>query len=302
MNQKLSYLFLVLVLLGIGVGGATASDRDLPPLNDPASGVDLPGKFIWTDIFTSDIAAARKFYSEVFGWEWRWINDHPDHPYGIFYQGDIPMAGVSHRTGPEPGKPYSRWIYYIATNDVEKAIQTTVDHGGRVMVPKQTIAQRGDYAIVADAEDAPFGIMNSSSGDTPDYRAEFGQWIWVGLYSDNAEQASKFYRSAFGYDVREANSRADIIDYVLVSGGHARAAINQLSPESGSKATWLGFVRVQNLAQALDKARASGAEVLLAPEEGVAGDIAIVADPFGAPVGLMTWAYEADEHSEESPK
>ena len=76
-----------------------------------------------------------------------------------------------------------------------------------------------------------------------------------------------------------------------------------MSPDSESKPTWLGFVRVKDLDDSIERALAAGGEVLFAPEEGVERDIAVIADPFGAPVGLMTWTFEDDEaKAEEWPQ
>jgi len=245
MNRKISSYFLVLLLLGTGGHATLAAEPDfppLPPLNDPASGDYVHGKFIWTDIFTSDVPAARKFYSELFEWEWRWVNEDPEHLYGMFYQDGVAMAGLAEREPQEEGAAYARWVYYISTADVKAAVKATTEAGGRVMLGPLGMPNRGDFAVLADPENAPFGVMHSSSGDPPDYRAEIGQWLWVGFYSEDAKKASKFYGSVFGYEVRDYGDRPDIIDYVLEAGGYARAGVGQLSPDSESKPTWLGFV------------------------------------------------------------
>jgi len=60
---------------------------------------------------------------------------------------------------------------------------------------------------------------------------------------------------------------------------------------------------VEDLDDSIERALAAGGEVLLAPEEGVERDIAVIADPFGAPVGLMTWTFEEEEgKTEEGPQ
>jgi predicted enzyme related to lactoylglutathione lyase len=305
MKRTLRSLLIALVLLGAGAHAAPADESalpPLPPLNDPATDTRLPGKFIWADLFTSDVAGARRFYSEMFGWEWRWINEHPDHPYGMFYRDGVAVAGVAHREAPDPDKPYGRWVFYISTGNVEEAVRAVTDRGGRVLMPRRSFAQRGEFAILADPENAPFGVMRSSSGDPPDFRAEIGEWIWISLFSRDAEKASQFYGSSFGYDVRGSEERPDVLEFVLEANGYARAGIGELGPESDARPTWLGFVRVENLGAALEKASAAGAEVLYAPEdEDLKGELAIIADPFGAPVGLLKWTFEEEAEQEPQP-
>ena len=51
---------------------------------------------------------------------------------------------------------------------------------------------------------------------------------------------------------------------------------------------------------ALDKTRALGGEVLYEPQsDALRGVLAIVADPFGAPIGLMRWSYPEEAESDE---
>jgi hypothetical protein len=111
MNRTLFLFSLALLLLCSRAHVALAAEAappPLPPLNDPATDTTLPGKFIWADIFTSDVSGVQKFYSEVFGWEWRWSSERPDSLYGMFYVDGIALAGVSHRESPASGEPYGR--------------------------------------------------------------------------------------------------------------------------------------------------------------------------------------------------
>jgi len=306
MLRTVSTLLFALLLLAAGVHVTRASDPALPPLpslNDPASDVQIPGKFIWADLFTSDLEAERRFYATLFGWEWRWISQHPEHPYGMFYNDEIAVAGIAHRDAPEQGADYARWVHYISTPDVSEAAERAVDRGGRILLPRRSIANRGDFAVLADPEHVPFGVMHSSSGDPADFRVGFGEWLWVGLASRDATAAAKFYESLVGYRVHEPADGFDVLEFVLAAGGHSRAGIGQLREGSDSKPTWLGFVRVEKLEAILEKVRAAGGEVLYDPEnDGNNGDLAIIADPFGAPVGLMRWIYDDEDSAEQEPK
>ena len=67
------HLFLGLVLAISSTAVKSADLPPLPPLTDPPSGEQIPGKFVWSDLFSNDIDANRQFYGQLFGWEWRWI-------------------------------------------------------------------------------------------------------------------------------------------------------------------------------------------------------------------------------------
>ena len=57
----------------------------LPPLVEGPATPQLPGKFVWHNLITGDGEAARRFYGELFGWEFE-VKD--DGGYSVIrYQG-----------------------------------------------------------------------------------------------------------------------------------------------------------------------------------------------------------------------
>jgi predicted enzyme related to lactoylglutathione lyase len=162
MSQKLLRKLFLSVLVSIGAGPAAGADDErplLPALTQPATDTRLPGKFVWADLFTSEIDGARRFYAETFGWEWRWISRRPAHRYGIFYSDGDAVAGVAERAS-KTGEPYARWIHYLSVVDVESAVADTAARGGRVLLGRRSVPDRGDLAVVADVEGAPFGVLH----------------------------------------------------------------------------------------------------------------------------------------------
>jgi len=275
----------------------------LPPLNDPPSEQRHPGKFIWADLFASDLDGVRAFYSTVFGWEWRWIVDSPEHRYGMFYNGDEAVAGLAEYRPPDVTGPYARWVHFISVADVGTTVGATVAGGGRELLARRAFADRGDYAILADREHAPFGVLRSSSGDPGDYQVQTGDWLWVQLFSRDPRSASAFYAELLGYEVFEPDEYGEVVDFVLASDGHSRAAIGQLKEKSEAQPQWLGFIRVKNPETVMKRARENGGEVLLEPRADIAGgDLAIIADSLGTPVGLMRWSYADTENDREGAR
>jgi uncharacterized protein len=293
------------VLFGILVAaGGHAADAPplptLPPLTDPATGTSIPGKFVWADYFTSNVEAARIFYAALFGWEWREIATGTGSRYGMFYQDGEAVAGVAYRAAHDPTREYGRWIYYVSVPDVAAAVKSVEARGGRTLLQPRSYPDRGTFAVLADPEGAPFGVLHATAGDPLDYRAALGQWLWAALYTRDAVAATNFYRNTFDYEVHEPAPEYDVVDYLLEKNGYARAAVAQLSADSDAHPSWLGYVRVDDVAKSAAVAEHLGATELLAPDsERLHGDLAIVADPLGAPLGLLRWTYPDD--AEESP-
>ena len=72
----------------------------------------------------------------------------------------------------------------------------------------------------------------------------------------------------------------------LVSGGFARGGI-MAKRSAETSATWLPYIRVADLNASVIKAKAAGGRVLLQPLSMNLATVAIIADPTGAPVGIV---------------
>ena len=294
-------IFLGIVLSCGAMATPSETAPELPALTNPATEAWLPGKFIWADYFTSDIDKARDFYVQLFGWEWREINTTPEARYGIFYRDNIAVAGMAYRASPDSEKPYGRWIYYISVNDVDATVESINTLGGSTLLSARTFANRGTFAIVADAEGAPFGVMHSSSGDPQDFQVTLGGWLWAGLYASDAAAATTFYQSIFGYQVHAPEANQNLVGYTLSKQGYARAGISQLSSTSDEHASWVAYIRVDDVKKTLDSANQLGGTTMVESDaDDLSSDMAIVADPFGAPVGFIRWTFEEDNQTKDA--
>lgn len=272
------------------VSSLHAAETELPPLTTVEGNPRLPGKFIWADLVTDDVAKARNFYAQVFGWQFWGVGN-----YVIAMNDGQPLAGMFQKARPaNDPKARPRWFGYISVPSVSKAQRAVIAAGGRVLAPAKDFPERGEQAVFADTEGAIFGVMKSSAGDPEDYLAEPGDWVWIQLLSRDARKASEFYRAVAGYEVIENTASNRLNDYVLVSKGFARATVRTLALKRADvNPTWLPYVRVKNVGEIIGKAREFGGSVLIEPKpETLQGKIAVIADPTGAAVGIMEWQPE----------
>jgi uncharacterized protein len=248
----------------------------------------LPGKFVWADLVTDDVATASKFYGRLFGWTFSDAGN-----YLIAYNDERPMAGMFQRPRPKDRPAAPRWFGYISVGNVDAAQRAVLKAGGRVLAAPQKVPKRGEQAVFADREGAVFGVVKSSAGDPEDFLPDPGDWVWVELLSRDARQAGDFYRGIAGYEVVE-NTSARANDYVFISKGYARAAALTLAAnETRVQPSWLLFVRVKDVNASVGQAQQLGGKVLLAPKaELFDGKLAVIADPTGAPVGLLGLGHE----------
>lgn len=294
----LRWILLAQLTLGTAALAQQGNMPPLPPITDPPSGEHLPGKFIWADLFSSDVEKSRSFYEQVFGWEWQAVKQPPK-PYGIFYVGDVPVAGLAHREAPDGGDSYGRWVHYVSVANVGATEIAVEQRGGRSLLKHRSFDDRGAFAILSDLESAPFGVMHSSSGDPGDYRAEYGEWIWHEFFTRDLKKAVRFYTGLFGYESEKDELLPEVMDYLLKSKGQLRAGIGALPPDAESPPTWLGYVRVEDIDATLKRIQTHGGKLILEPQPDIADrGLAIAADPTGATIGLLRWDY-GDEVPEE---
>lgn len=273
---------------GVAFGAETLPPPPaLPPLTTVSGSPRLPGKFVWADLVTDDVAAARKFYGSLFNWTFREAGI-----YTIASNDERPLCGIFRQAKSRaPAEAKARWFGYVSVKNVDKASRAVTKAGGRVLLGPQKLPQRGEQAICTDPEGVVFGVIRSSAGDPPDFLAEPGDWIWIQHLSRDAKKAAEFYRKIGGYDVVENDLKGGS-DYVLVSDGYARAAMRTIrSGNPQVQPNWLPFVRVKNLGESLVLTTQLGGTVQIAPKpELFDGKVAMISDPTGAAIGLMEWS------------
>lgn len=120
-----------------------------------------------------------------------------------------------------------------------------------------------------------------------------GSFIWYELLTTDIAAAADFYEKVAGIAIsREAMPGP--IDYRMISapdGEHVGGAM-QLTAEmqsGGAMPGWFGYISVPDVDAAAAQAAAAGATVQMPPTDiPQAGRIAMIADPQGAPVYIMT--------------
>ena len=155
-----------------------------------------------------------------------------------------------------------------------------------MVVAPTLLGERGETAVFQDPEGTPFGVVRSKNGDPADYLGDLNEWLWVDLWTADVDRATKFYSAVAGYDVLPLEMEGPRSGAHLVSGGYVRAGVMRKNDER-TTAVWLPYVRVADAAAAAATARAAGGKVLREPVSLRRAIVAVLADPTGAPVGVV---------------
>ena len=111
------------------------------------------GAMTWHEVNTSDAAAARAFYGELFGLTPQKMEDADD--YTIMQRGMDMICGILQMDGNWEGIP-PHWMGYFTVDDTDAALERVVAAGGEVKVPAFDMPY-GRMAVIAD----PFGAIVS---------------------------------------------------------------------------------------------------------------------------------------------
>ncbi|MGZ7032146.1 MAG: VOC family protein [Thermoanaerobaculia bacterium] len=112
-----------------------------------------PGAYCWSEVMTSDVEGAKKFYTSLFGWGAKQGGDYTE-----WQQGKTSIGGLM--KNPMPNAP-SMWVIYFMVDDVDASVKKAESMGAKVWVTKD-IENVGRFSMMADPQGAAFSIIKLS--------------------------------------------------------------------------------------------------------------------------------------------
>ena len=255
----------------------------LPSITKAKTGQWHQGKFVWHDLLTDDMEAARKFYGDVFGWRFETKRDYTQ----IFNQEEL-IGGMMQVAPSDDQKAKAVWLPSISVANIDKSIKYLTSQKGQVLKGPLVMKKRGKGVLVSDPHGAHVVLLRAKGGDPKDKKAQIGDWLWNELWTNKPQESYDFYRHLGGYDGYEMRDEY----YILKRKNKWRAGIREIEKEE-FKARWIPTIRVSDLEGTMAKVKSSGGEVLVAPdEELVNGNVALIADNKGAALIIQYWEEE----------
>ncbi|HEX8921520.1 MAG TPA: VOC family protein [Pyrinomonadaceae bacterium] len=115
------------------------------------------GAFCWNELSTTDLAAAKKFYQELLGWEIK-ESQGAGMTYDEIVVGGQHVGGMYQATA-ESGNAPSHWIAYVAVDDVDARAKQAAELGGKVCVPPTDIPNVGRFCVINDPTGAAISLI-----------------------------------------------------------------------------------------------------------------------------------------------
>jgi predicted enzyme related to lactoylglutathione lyase len=220
-----------------------------------------------------DVEAAKRFYGELFGWNFQ----HGDHDYEHINAGQAGVGGIM-KLDPKTGAP-PHWIGYVKVDDVDASVAAATKAGGKVRMPKMSVPNVGEFAVVADGQGAAYAPMKYTGKDAnkpePEGPLPAFHFCWDELMTSDPDAAVKFYTTVFGWGVEHMDmpgfgrysllTRPGTKDTTTGKAKNAGGVMK--SPPGVPFSFWLPYVAVNNTDQSVEKAKRLGATITAPPAD-----------------------------------
>lgn len=286
MKRILTPLFLL-----FGIAACSTLSVDLPSITEGATSDRLPGKIVWRELLTNDPEASKRFYGELFDWQFESVgsgaNLGSDTDYTLIRHNGRPIGGMVDTVALNNRTDISQWIVLMSVANVDEAVSGVEAAGGEVVTPPTDLQRRGKLALVRDAEGALIGLLQSRDGDPEDHEPALGDFLWDELWTTDVNSAIGLYSNVGQLDAAEFEGNAQY--RVLRSGDTPRAGIMP-GPLDDLPPVWVTYIRAEDPSAITARVADLGGRVIVeAQPRTVGGEAAFIAGPSGAGIALQTW-------------
>jgi predicted enzyme related to lactoylglutathione lyase len=115
------------------------------------------GAFGWFELMTTDVDAAKNFYTNLLDWT---TEDMPmeETTYTVIKVQDEQVAGLmTMPQGSEEMPP--TWGIYITVKDVDTTVEKAKELGGKILVEPRDIPEVGRFSVIQDPQGAWFAAI-----------------------------------------------------------------------------------------------------------------------------------------------
>lgn len=240
-----------------------------------------PGTFSWVDLATTDGAAARAFYGELFGWDFE-DNDVPGGSVYSMAQLDGDNVAAIYDMPPEMrerGVP-PNWTNYVTVEDAEAAAARAREVGGDVHADAFDVMEVGRMAIIVDPQGAIFAVWQPKASIGATRVNDVGCLTMNELSTTDLDAAGSFYGHLFGWETEKLDTGGGPPYMSASNKGKLNAGMTMV--QGGAPPHWKPYFTVSDCDATAQQIGSLGGQVVAGPLDIPAGRIAVAIDPQGA--------------------
>jgi predicted enzyme related to lactoylglutathione lyase len=247
-----------------------------------------PGVFSWTDIATTDVDAAKAFYSDLFGWA---TEDSPLPGGGSYTTASVDgrsVAGLS--TVQQEGQPPA-WNAYVTVEDADAVAARASELGGTVVAEPFDVMTAGRMAVIQDPTGAFFCIWQAGDSIGAELVNGHGLLSLTQLNTNDIDRATEFYTQLFGWRAEQTEG-TDTPYWGIYIGDALNAGMMELPPGQPVPPHWLVYFGHDDLDVAAEKISAAGGTIMVPKMAVPGGEILVGQDAQAAVFGLFTGRFD----------
>ncbi|HZM76782.1 MAG TPA: VOC family protein [Candidatus Limnocylindrales bacterium] len=241
----------------------------------------------WIDLATTDLESARDFYSKLFGWEAQITQEPEARGYTLFLKDGKQAAGV----GPAmtPGQPPS-WTMYVATDDAQFVAAKVEGAGGKILVPPTDVFDFGRMAVFADTSGTAFAVWQAGKHPGGEVFHEPNAYTWSELDTRDPNAAKEFYGHVFGWITTDRQSGPVKVTVFKLHGAPVAGMVEMVGDmwPADLPNHWMNYVAVADTDATVAKVKQLGGAVSVEPTDIEPGRFAVISDPQGAVLSVIT--------------
>ncbi len=111
------------------------------------------GAVSWFELMTSDVEAAKKFYEELFCWEYESFSGDPEAQYNLVKVNGEAVAGIRKKPS-ECAAQSPIWGSYVTVDDVDATAAKVEGLGGKIIVAPTDVPTIGRFCVFTDPQGA----------------------------------------------------------------------------------------------------------------------------------------------------
>jgi predicted enzyme related to lactoylglutathione lyase len=242
-----------------------------------------PGTFCWVELGTTDGEAAKKFYTELFGWGFEDIPLGPDKVYTILKLNGKDVGAVMPLQGIPPN-----WLSYVSVTSADESAAKAKSLGANLMKEPFDVMDVGRMAVIQDPTGAVFAIWQAKKHKGAGIVNVPGALVWNELTTTDTARAGDFYSGLFGWGI-DAKTFGSTDYTIFQNGDRGAGGMFKLTPDMADVPPfWLVYFAVDDCDAKVKKATELGATTIKPADDipGV-GRFAILQDPQGAAFAII---------------
>ncbi|MFF6783228.1 VOC family protein [Streptomyces sp. NPDC012510] len=242
----------------------------------------------WTELGTSDLEAAKRFYTELFGWRTETDPRQEAGGYSVAHLGDAAVAALSPLY--QESQPVA-WNVSFAVSDADAAARAVQAAGGTVVLEPMDVFDIGRFAVALDPGGAAFQLWQARTFRGAGLFNAPGALGWVELLTRAPEQAKTFYTTMFGWTVTAGGEYTQWGVEGAEFGG--MITMDDKFPHE-VPSHWLPYFAVEDVDDTARIATEADGTMLMEPTTVPDGPrIAVLRDPQGAAFGVYPQGAES---------